>query len=138
MLTLRVKLNDESKNIPSFVLGLQDVSGALDLSCDACTYYSSLYLVSTKEFKLSNGYRIDASLGYSNDFFGVKALDFKGFFGGVEVFTPYAENMSLLWDYDSQLMNIGINGYFLKRFHVTLGLLDMSKYTWILAYRYQI
>ena len=31
-----------------------------------------------------------------------------------------------------------INGYFLKRFHVTLGLLDMSKYTWILAYRYQI
>jgi len=137
MFTARVRLMDEQGNRPALLVGLQDVSAAFDLTCKGCSNYSAAYVVTSKEFAY-RGYRVDASLGYSGDFRGMEAKDFLGFFGGVEVFTPYAENMSLLWDYDSQLMNIGINGYFLKRFHVTLGLLDMSKYTWILAYRYQI
>ena len=137
MFTARVRLMDEQGNRPSLLVGLQDVSAAFDLTCKGCANYSAAYLVASKEIAYG-GYRVDASFGFSGDFRGMVAKDFRGFFGGVEVFTPYAENMSLLWDYDSQFMNIGINGYFLKRFHVTLGLLDMSKYTWILAYRYQI
>ena len=137
MFTARVRLIDEQGNRPAVLVGLQDVSAAFDLTCKGCSNYSAAYVVTSKEFAY-RGYRVDASLGYSGDFKGMEAKDFRGLFGGVEVFTPYAENMSFLWDYDSQFMNVGINCYFFKRFHVTLGLLDMSKYTWILAYRYQI
>lgn len=137
MFTGRVRIFNEKGIRPALLIGLQDVTAAFDLTCVGCSNYSAAYIVTSKEISYK-GYRVDASLGYSGDFAGLKAKDFKGIFGGIELFTPYTENVSLLLDYDSQFMNLGINGYFFKRLHLTLGLIDIDKYTWILAYRYQI
>ena len=71
-------------------------------------------------------------------FVGVNVGVFVGVFGGVEVFTPYADHMSLMWEHDSQYMNVGVNGYFWKRLHVTVGLMRMRQAMWVLAYRYQM
>jgi hypothetical protein len=136
MFTVRVQGLKETKYFPAVVLGLQDVSGAFDLSLKTASY-SATYFVGTKNFEFGN-YSVDTSLGYSFDFRGIPARDFRGLFGGVEVFTPYAEHMSLMWEHDSQYMNVGVNGYFWKRLHVTVGLMRMRQAMWVLAYRYQM
>ncbi|MDP4885364.1 MAG: YjbH domain-containing protein, partial [Flavobacteriaceae bacterium] len=136
MFTVRVQGLKETKYFPAVVLGLQDVSGAFDLSLKTASY-SATYFVGTKNFEFGN-YSVDTSLGYSFDFRGIPARDFRGLFGGIEVFTPYADYMSLMWEHDSQYMNVGVNGYFWKRLHVTVGLMRMRQAMWVLAYRYQM
>ena len=136
MFTVRVQGLKETKYLPSIVLGLQDVTSAFDLSSNLHSF-SATYFVGTKNFKLGD-YSLDTSLGYSFDFRGIPARDFRGLFGGVEVFTPYADHMSLMWEHDSQYMNVGVNGYFWKRLHVTVGLMRMRQAMWVLAYRYQM
>ena len=100
--------------------------------------FSSNYIVATKQLLLKNGYKIDATLGLGGGLKNLEAKEFKGVFGGVEIFTPFKENISLLIDYDSEYLNFGINGYFLKKIHFTAGMLDYNRFSWILAYRYQI
>jgi hypothetical protein len=136
MFTVRVQGLKETKYLPEIVFGMQDVTGAFDLSLKNA-YFSATYLVGTKNFDIGD-YSIDTTLGYSFDFMGMPAKDFRGFFGGVEVFTPYADHMSLMWEHDSQYMNVGVNGYFWKRLHVTVGLMRMRQAMWVLAYRYQM
>ena len=136
MFTVRVQGLKETKYVPAIVFGLQDVSAAFDLSVGGPSY-SATYFVGTKNFELGD-YSVDTSLGYSFDFRGIPARDFNGLFGGVEVFTPYVDHMSLMWEHDSQYMNVGVNGYFWKRLHVTVGLMRMKQAMWVLAYRYQM
>jgi len=142
MLTVRIQPFTETKYTPAIVFGFQDVtaifsqSSSFNLSYGARSY-SATYFVGSKNFELGD-YSVDTSLGYSFDFRGIPARDFRGLFGGVEVFTPYADHMSLMWEHDSQYMNMGVNGYFWKRLHVTVGLMRMRQAMWVLAYRYQM
>jgi len=138
MLTARFKVLNETKKLPAIVIGFQDLSAAFDLSCESCANFSSNYIVATKQLLLKNGYKIDATLGLGGGLKNLEAKEFKGVFGGVEIFTPFKENISLLIDYDSENLNFGINGYFLKKIHFTAGMLDYNRFSWILAYRYQI
>lgn len=138
MLTARFKVLNESKNVPAVVLGFQDVTAAFDISCENCANYSSNYIVASKLFHLKRGYMIDFSLGFGTSLRNLKAKEFKGLFGGVEVFSPLSKDFSFLMDYDADYFNLGVNGYLFKRVHFSLGLTDFSKYTWLIAYRYQI
>lgn len=136
MFTARFKLLNESKKIPSIVLGLQDISAITETTCEACSNFTATYLVGSKIFKY-NDFSFDVSLGYAADLIRLPAKDFKGFFGGVEIKHNEFKQAQLLIDYDTTSLNIGLQGYFFNRIHTVLGIMDFEP-MFIIAYRYKI
>lgn len=138
MFTARFKLLNETKKIPNLVIGMQDVTAAFDASCIACSNFSSTYIVATKKFNL-NEISIDASLGYGSDFKNLQAKDFNGFFGGVEISTPFLKNTQVLLDYDATYLNVGVQKYLFNRLHTMISYYpNYQKVGWVLAYRYKM
>lgn len=141
MFTARFKLMNETKKWPAVVLGMQDVVGLFDSNAaggGSTPNFASTYLVTSKNF-IYKGYSIDATLGYGSDIKDIPAKEFKGFFGGVEITTPYIEDLQLLLDYDATYINIGVQKQFFKRLHSMVSYYpNYQKVGWVIAYRYPI
>ncbi|NVJ63323.1 MAG: YjbH domain-containing protein [Flavobacteriaceae bacterium] len=136
MFTARFKLLEEKKNRPAVILGLQDISALADVTCESCSNFTTTYLVGSKLLNYKK-FSIDVSLGYAADLIDLPAKDMKGFFGGVEIKYNEFEKVQLLLDYDTQSLNIGIQGYLFNKLHTVLGVMDFEP-MFILAYRYKI
>ena len=141
MFTARFKLLNETKNRPAVVLGMQDVVAFFDTDAaggGTTPNYASSYLVASKNFKY-RGFKIDASLGYGADIGDIPAKEFRGFFGGFEITTPYLEDTQLLLDYDATYINIGLQKQFFKNLHTMVSYYpNYQKVGWVLAYRYKM
>ena len=138
MMTFRFRLLKERKIRPALVLGLQDITGLLDLSLDAAKNYAALYLVSTKSFKV-NKLLLKSTLGYGFDIeTGSLKEDIKGVFGGIELAHEKLPNTSFMLEHDSYHPIMGVSHLFFERFHVMMGLWDLNKLTWGLNYRHPL
>lgn len=136
MFTARFKLLEEKNNRPAIVLGLQDISAITETTCESCSNFTATYLVGSKIFKY-NSFSFDLSLGYAADLLDLPAKDMKGFFGGIEIKHEDFDKVQLLIDYDTQSLNIGVQGYLFDRIHTVFGVMDFEP-MFILAYRYKI
>ena len=138
MFTARFKLLDETEKWPAVVLGMQDVTAAFDVSCLGCSSFSSTYLVASKSLRFKE-FSIDASLGYGGGLGDLVAKEFDGFFGGVEITTPYLEDTQILLDYDATYINLGVQKQFFKNLHTMVSYYpNYQKVGWVLAYRYKM
>lgn len=136
MFTARFKILNESKYKPSLVLGLQDLGGALKLTSSSANFYTSTYLVSSKLINLNN-FTFDVSIGYGFNYNEVKAKEFKGLFGGIEIYYNGFKNTQLLLDFDTTSLNLGVQKYLFNRIHTVIGLMDFEP-MFLFAYRYKI
>lgn len=136
MFTARFKLLKEKKNRPAILIGLQDISALTETTCETCSNFTATYIVGSKVLNYKN-FSFDVSLGYAADLIKLPAKDFKGFFGGVEIKYDEFDKAQLLIDYDTTILNIGLQGYLFNRFHTVLGLMNFEP-MFVIAYRYKI
>jgi hypothetical protein len=133
MLSLRVRVLNEKKNLPAIVFGLQDASAVSGNTCLNCTNYSATYFVGSKNIKTGFG-NFDLSIGYAFDFKELKAKDFKGVFGGISFSPNFYNNASILFEHNSKGINAGINMIVLSRFNLMLGIWNLDKPTFSFNY----
>jgi len=136
MFTARFKLIEEKGNRPAILLGLQDISAITETTCKSCSNFTATYIVTSKMINYKN-FTFDVSVGYAADLTKLPAKDFKGLFGGLEVKYDEFDRAQLLIDYDTENLNIGIQGFLFNRIHTVLGLMDFDP-MFIVAYRYKI
>lgn len=136
MFSTRFKLLNEKNYIPAIVIGLQDISAVLDVTCDRCTNFTATYITGSKIFHLKD-FSLDISMGYAADLLKLPAKDFKGFFGGIEIKHKEFNEAQLLIEYDTTSLNLGLQSYMFNRIHIVAGFMDFEP-MFILAYRYKI
>lgn len=138
MVSMRLKILNENEKQPDVTIGMQDITAVFDLSCERCSYFSSFYLVGTKNLN-PFGLNMDLSLGYGTGIGNLKAKEFKGLFGGIEISNPLLKDSEILIDYDSENLNLGVQKLFLQRFQTMLSYHPKyNKIGWVLAYRHRM
>jgi len=143
MLGFRLRLKKETKNIPSLVVGLHDLSSITGTTLNHTSDYTAFYFASSKLFEILNK-KIDLSLAYSFDLNFLKFTDvagvrsslnskeFKGITFGAEFF--YNDFMSLIVEYDSKTLNSGAKFRIKDRLNLMIGNYDFNKLTWALNF----
>ena len=133
MLGLRIRLIQESKMIPSIVIGFQDISAFIGNTCLNCTFFSATYLVTSKKFDL-NHFSIDLTIGNSikinND---LLQHDFLGLFTGLNFTLKYFNKFSLIADFNQESFNSGII-FRHRKFNLMGGIWDFNKPTFSFNY----
>jgi hypothetical protein len=140
MFAARFKLLNERKNIPAIVLGLNDAVSLFDAgnTQGGSPNFSSTYLVASKNFQIKQ-FNVDTTIGFGTRVKNVPAKDFNGFFGGVEISTPFLKNAQVLLDYDATYINLGVQKYLFNRLHTMISYYpNYQKVGWVLAYRYKM
>lgn len=128
MMTFRFRVLNEKRSIPSIVLGFQDITKALGLSCSSCNNYSASYIVGTKTFT-KKSWSLKTSLGYAYDLKDLKSEDFKGLFGGIEVQNINHANTSLMAEFNSFHPIVGVQHFFFNKIKIMFGVWDLKKFT---------
>lgn len=137
MFTARLRLLEEKDYWPNLTIGVQDLSSAFELTSRTATNFSAFYFVATKHFEWEN-YRLGLTIGNASDFLELPARDYRGTFWGGSLSHKNIENLELVLDYDTRMINAGLRGYFWENLHVMVGLLDFDKVTGVIAYRYTL
>lgn len=137
MFTARLRLLEEKDYWPNITVGVQDLSAAFDLTCKGCSNFSAFYFVATKHFE-ARDFRLGVTLGNASDFMDLQARDYRGTFWGGSLSHKSLENIELVLDYDTRMMNAAVRGYFWDKLHLMVGLLDLNKVTGVIAYRYTL
>jgi hypothetical protein len=132
----RIRLVNESKRLPSLVIGATDFTKAIGLST-APTNYSATYAVATKTFEY-NSLTISPSLGYGFDVLDLDRYDILGFFGGVEFSHQKLATTSICVEYDSRYTHLGISHTFFDHLTIKAGLFDLKTVAGMIAYKYSI
>ena len=133
MFTLRVRLLKETNYLPAIVFGLQDAGLLTKVACFNCTNYSATYFVGSKNIESGFG-NFDLSIGYAFDFMELKAIDYKGVFGGVSFSPKFYENASFLFEHNSKGFNTGIRLNIFSRFNLMFGMWNLDKPTFAFNY----
>jgi hypothetical protein len=137
MLTVRLQLIKEKKYVPAVLFGLQDMSGAVGVTMEAATQYSSTYGVATKNFKWQQ-WQVGVSAGYAFDFLDMPTTDFKGLFGGVSISHKSIKNVGLLLEHDSETFNAGVELFLFNRLQLLLGAANFDAPVAGISYRYSL
>ena len=137
MLTVRLQLIKEKKYVPAVLFGLQDMSGAVGVTMEAATQYSSTYGVATKNFKWQQ-WQMGVSAGYAFDFLDMPTTDFKGLFGGVSISHKSLKNVGLLLEHDSETFNAGVELFLFNRLQLLLGAANFDAPVAGISYRYSL
>ena len=137
MLTVRLQLLKEKKNMPAVLFGLQDMSGAAGATSESAVYYSATYGVATKNFEWQQ-WQVGVSAGYAFDFLDMPTTDFKGLFGGVSISHKSIKNVGLLLEHDSETFNAGVEVFLFNRLQLLLGAANFDAPVAGISYRYSL
>ncbi len=113
---------EETNNCPQVAFGLQDIIGT--------RYYNSTYWVATKNFQISESFKILANLGYGtklNDLVFGDAQNhyFIGFFGGTEI--GIKNTAYFVAEYDAKNVNVGIRSNLKDWLDLKFACIEMKK-----------
>ena len=135
MISLRLKILKEKKNIPALVFGLHDFSKLTGLSSNASvnSMYSANYFVISKKI-LTELIEIDTSLGYAFDLLDNKTKDYRGVFYGVEIFKRDFNFISLVIEHNSKVTNTGFKINVISKFNLMFGFWNLEKPTFAFNY----
>ena len=101
MVSARIQLLKEQENIPSFVIGGHDIITTVN---EGNQYFGALYTVTTKHLNLSE-HDIGLTLGYGLDI--MEHNQFEGLFGGLSFSPSFIPEITVMVEYDSNVVNIG-------------------------------
>jgi hypothetical protein len=137
MFTLRYNLLKESSKFPSITLGLHDVSEALG-GTSATPWFLATYLVASKTFETSK-LKIAPTIGYAHDIFdSSRPQIFNGLFAGVELTASQLPYLTVVGEYDSEMINVALKTTVLDHLHFGVGLLDMQALSGFFTYRFNL
>ena len=135
-----IQLLKEKKNTPSLMLGIHDFY--------SYSYYNALFLSSSKSFKLNHVIQINTHLGYGVDWMDQHYGDVEpdrddpvnhylvGVFGGIELINnSYG---SLMIEYDSHQINLGVRSISFNKIQIILSLLNMNSPSVGLNYNFSL
>ncbi len=131
----------ETKFLPSLAVGIHD-------PFSTNTNQGAVYIVGTKNIVISTHINADVNFGHGFDIqkeLWVKTGLFqdnpednlsqlKGFFGGIQV--KYGNNYSLLFDYDTEKLNVGFSAMFLKYFTSHIYFLGLDGFSFGISGRF--
>jgi hypothetical protein len=121
----------ERKYVPAIVIGAHDVYTSVSEDLETNQYFSSLYIVATKNIPLK-GSEFGLTLGYGIDAF--RNNQFLGLFGGVSFSPGFYRPMKFIAEYDGQGLNLGINAKFFNHLFVYAMLNDLTSFSGGIAY----
>lgn len=122
MFSSKINVLREGKNLPSFSVGIHDLTELFSASSAAPWFFAS-YFVSTKSLEFGN-FNSAVTVGYGFDFFHSRELVFDGVFGGIEIYSSYLPYIKLIAEYDSAFWNTAIKLNFPPHFNAAIGFLQ--------------
>jgi len=133
MLSLRVRIINEKKLIPSIVVGLHDISSVIAETSKAASFQVANYIVISKSvnFKFGN---IDITTGHTFDISNHISKDLNGFFGGLKVNLKSINFLDFNFEYDTFYYNLGLNFRPIKPINLMIGIWNLNKPTFSFNY----
>lgn len=112
MPSIRLKLLNEKKIIPSFVIGANDIAG------DARNF-GALYFVITKNISIPS-LTFNCSIGYGTNWLKSEYnnSEFYGFFGGIKISHKEFSQISIIIDYDGYIFSSGVSIYLFNHIRI--------------------
>lgn len=127
----RFKFLNESENFPAFLIGAHDFVNAFGGT--EAMYFNSLYLVSTKHFKIKYFFdKIGLNFGYGTDWIKAKQHQFVGCFYGASF--SHKDFFNLYLEYDAKHFNCGSDILLLNHFKVLVGLINFNSFNGGISY----
>jgi hypothetical protein len=136
MPSVRLRIIKERKNWPAIVAGVHDFT-----STQGGGHFSAKYLVATKTISgPSKNIIIKGTFGYGIDYRKIKILNsrnggFEGPFGGIQIEHSKIENLSFMFEYDSQYWNSGARFILFKKIQFISLLRNMKTWEGSLTYK---
>lgn len=130
MFSVRVRIINETKNLPSIVFGLQDMGTLLG---GTNSWFSANYIVGSKRISTSFG-NLDTTFGFAFDFLDTKTRDYKGIFGGISYTPSFYNKISINFEHNSNGINTGFRLNAFSRFNILLGIWNLDKPTFSFNY----
>ncbi|MDQ7818407.1 MAG: YjbH domain-containing protein [Melioribacteraceae bacterium] len=123
-ISARIRFLEESKNIPSIVLGLHDLVSVYGGS--SAVHNNALYVVASKHLSINYLLNdISFHLGYGTDLMKAQTHNFLGLFGGLSLTVFKA--LELMFEYDTKSFNSGCRLTLFNQFRLIGGFID-NKY----------
>lgn len=133
MLSLRLRLLNETKYFPSVVVGLHDISSIIGETSVAASFHVANYLVLSKSFNFQFG-DIDLTAGHTFDIGDHVSKDLKGFFGGLNINLKSIKYIGFNFEYDTFNYNFGLNYRPVKPINLLIGVWDFNRPTFSFNY----
>ena len=124
--SIRFKVLSERRSRPAVVIGLHDVYSTVQDG--HARHFGATYVVLGKRFPISK-FLIAPSLGYGFDAFKGQNKSLLGLFGGVRIRSVYFRRAALLFEYDSNNVNVGADLYMDRTFRIKCGLLNFQYFS---------
>jgi len=102
MFSGRLRLLKEKKNIPSFVIGGNDIYTSSSSSGNQ--YFGALYAVFTKYFIIDKS-NLGLTFGYGFD--ALRNNQIKGFFAGISFKPSFLKELTIIFEHDTRCFNAG-------------------------------
>jgi hypothetical protein len=129
--SFRLRPLRERKYIPAIVIGAHDVYTSVSKDLETNQYFSSLYIVATKNIPVK-GSEFGVTLGYGMNAFSNN--QFLGLFGGVSFSPGFYRPMKFIAEYDGEHLNVGVNAMFFKHLFVYAMVQEISHFSGGIAY----
>ena len=133
MLSLRFRLLNEKKIIPSIVVGFHDISSITGQTSRAATFHTANYIVISKSINFEFG-NIDITSGHTFDIGNHKSKDLDGFFGGLKINLKSINFLDFNFEYDTFNYNLGLNLRPIEPINLMIGIWDFNKPTFSFNY----
>jgi len=133
MFSARLRVINETKNLPSIVFGIHDLAQYIGV-VSGVPNFSTNYVVGSKLFSISDKLNIDLDIGYAFDISKFKTVAYNGLFGGVEIYHNSFGQFSLNAEYDSNKFIFGGKINLFSKINLMLGLWDLNKPTFAFNY----
>lgn len=130
--SVRLRAVREREFIPAVVIGAHDVFSSISREANTNQYFSSLYIVATKNIPVKRS-EFGITLGYGFNAF--RNNQFVGFFGGVSFSPSFLRQLTLIAEYDAESFNLGGNILFFKHLFVYAMVKDFKNFSGGIAYR---
>lgn len=130
--SFRLRAIRERKFVPAIVIGAHDVYSSISKEANTNQYFSSLYIVATKNIQVKRS-EIGLTLGYGFNAF--RNNQFVGIFGGVSFSPSFLRQLTLIAEYDAESFNLGGNVLFFKHLFVYAMVKDIKYFSGGIAYR---
>ena len=133
MFSARLRVINETKNLPSIIFGIHDTAQYINV-VSGQPNFSANYVVGSKLFSISDILNIDLNIGYAFDVSKFKTVVYNGLFGGVKIKHNSLNRFSLNAEYDSKKFIFGVKLKPLNNFEIMGGLWDFDKPTFSFNY----
>jgi len=137
MPSVRFRILKEKKWIPAVAIGIHDV--LTSVYPGGPRLFGASYLVATKNFHLTKLFlNVETTLGYGTNWWIWQNYELVGVFGAVALRCDKVPWVSLMFDYDGEIPNAGVNLFLFKHLSITAGFLNFSSFTGSISYQFKI